>query len=87
MINSIVNHRKKFLTLVLGLAFSQSFAVYTIGKYTINSGGGESTGGSYELNGSIGQTDASNTQTGGDYSLNGGFWHGNNDLIFKNGFE
>ncbi len=44
----------------------------------------------FELNASIGQTDASTTQSGGNYSLNGGYWHENNDftdLIYKNGFE
>jgi len=38
-------------------------------------GGGEmwSTGGDYELGGTIGQPDAG-AMTGGDYSLTGGFW-------------
>ncbi|MCF6299787.1 MAG: hypothetical protein L3J52_01480 [Proteobacteria bacterium] len=82
--------KKKYyaiLFLVISLAFSQSFAQYEIKKYSINSGGATMTGGNYEMNSSIGQVDASTTLSSGDYSLNGGFWHENNDLIFKNGFE
>ncbi|MCF6320041.1 MAG: hypothetical protein L3J83_12340 [Proteobacteria bacterium] len=87
-------HKKnsnKGLVLVLTMMASQSFAQYEIKKYTINSGGSKITGGSYEMNSSIGQVDASDTLSGGNYALNGGFWHANNnnnnDLIFTNGFE
>ena len=45
------------------------------------------SGGSYEMNSSIGQVDASDQMINGNLSINGGFWHENNDLIFKNGFE
>ena len=80
--------RAKTLLLALGLlAFSQSFAIYTMKKHSINSGGATMSGGSYELKSSIGQVDASKTLTNGSFKLNGGFWHENNDLIFKNGFE
>lgn len=72
---------------LIGTAFSQSFAQYEIKKYTINSGGAQLSGGSFQLQSSIGQVDASNTQIGGDFSLSSGFWQENNDLIFKNGFE
>ena len=80
--------RKKAVVLImLSLVYSQSFAQYEIKKHTINNGGSRMTGGSYELNASIGQADASSTLSNGAYSLNSGFWHENNDLIFKNGFE
>ena len=48
---------------------------YSIDWYTIDGGGGSSTGGSYSLGGSIGQPDAGSL-SGGSYTLNGGFWGG-----------
>ncbi len=47
---------------------------FAIDWHTID-GGGEmwSTGGDYELGGTIGQTDAG-AMTGGDFELTGGFW-------------
>jgi len=47
---------------------------YTIDWYTIDGGGGTSTGGVYAVSGTIGQPDASGAMTGGNYSLTGGFW-------------
>ena len=48
---------------------------YAIDWHTIDGGGViHSTGGSYELSGTIGQPDASNPATGGIYQLTGGFW-------------
>ena len=55
-------------------AFAQDFA---INWYTIDGGGGFSTGGDFELEGTIGQPDAGPTagaMTGGDFELTGGFW-------------
>jgi len=50
---------------------------YQIDWYTIDGGGGTSSGGTYELSGTIGQPDATTTTlTGGSYSLQGGFWPG-----------
>lgn len=42
--------------------------------FTIDGGGGTSTGGVYSVTGTIGQPDASGPLTGGNYSLTGGFW-------------
>ena len=47
---------------------------YSLGWYRIAGGGGTSTGGTYQITGSIGQPDASGAMTGGAYSLTGGFW-------------
>ena len=47
---------------------------YTIGWYKIGGGGGASTGGSYQVSGTIGQADASTALSGGQYSVVGGFW-------------
>ena len=46
---------------------------YAIDWFTIDGGGGTSSGGSYTLSGTIGQSDAG-VMTGGNYSLIGGFW-------------
>src|SRR5450759_4556388 len=47
---------------------------YSIDWFTIDGGGGTSTGGVYSVSGTIGQHDASEAMTGGNYSLTGGFW-------------
>lgn len=47
---------------------------FTIDAYTIDGGGGKSTGGSFSVEGTIGQPDASNVMTGGNFQLVGGFW-------------
>jgi len=50
--------------------------VYSIPWWTIDSGGGYSDGGNFELEGTIGQYDAGTTMTGGNFALTGGFWAG-----------
>lgn len=55
-----------------GLASAQNFA---IDWFTIDGGGGTSSGGVYTLSGTIGQPDAG-TLSGGPYTLQGGFWPG-----------
>ena len=47
---------------------------YTIDWYKVSGGGGTSSGGNYQLSGTIGQPDASGALTGGNYSVAGGFW-------------
>ena len=50
---------------------------YRLDWFSIDGGGGTSTGGDYALRGTIGQPDATpGTLTGGSYSLQGGFWAG-----------
>jgi hypothetical protein len=44
--------------------------------YTVDGGGGTSTGGDYVLSGTVGQPDAGMVATGGDFTLAGGFWPG-----------
>ena len=48
---------------------------YELSWYTIDGGGGVSSGGPYELIGTIGQPDAGNL-AGGQYEVLGGFWTG-----------
>jgi hypothetical protein len=67
------------LKLCLGILFAISFSLhaqqYSIDWFTIDGGGGTSSGGGYTLSGTIGQPDAG-TLSGGNYVLEGGFWGG-----------
>ena len=47
---------------------------YSIDWFTIDGGGGTSTGGVYAVSGTIGQADAGGAMTNGQYSVVGGFW-------------
>jgi len=60
-------------TLSTGLA--QAINGYDLSWNTVDGGGGTSSGGSYELSGTIGQPDA-RALSGGGYTLLGGFWGG-----------
>ncbi len=60
-----------FAVLAVSTASAQTF---DLGWYTIDGGGDMwTTGGNYELSGTIGQTDAG-VLTGGGFTLVGGFW-------------
>jgi hypothetical protein len=48
---------------------------YSIDWFTIDGGGGTSTGGVYSVSGTIGQPDAG-VLSGGNYTIVGGFWGG-----------
>lgn len=58
------------LAMMALMAHAQS---YSVDWYTIDGGGGTSTGGVYSVTGTIGQPDAG-YMSGGNYSINGGFW-------------
>src|SRR6185503_17568854 len=60
--------------LVFLLCRSADAQQYTIAWFTIDGGGGTSTGGVFSVSGTIGQPDAGGPMTGGNYSLTGGFW-------------
>lgn len=47
---------------------------FSIDWFTIDSGGGTSTGGVYSVSGTLGQPDASHSMTGGGFSITGRFW-------------
>ena len=49
-------------------------AQYSIDWWTVDGGGGTSTGGVYSLTSTIGQPDAGGPMTNGQYSVTGGFW-------------
>jgi hypothetical protein len=60
-----------FLSLIaLGTLQAQD---YSVDWFTIDGGGGTSTGGVYSVSGTIGQPDAS-SMSSGDYTIEGGFW-------------
>jgi hypothetical protein len=50
-----------------------SAQTYSIDWFTIDGGGGTSTGGVYSVSGTIGQPDAGH-MSGGNFTLDGGFW-------------
>ena len=58
---------------VAGAACPSQAQNYSIDWFTIDGGGGTSTGGVYSVSGTIGQPDAGVLQ-GGPYTLVGGFW-------------
>jgi hypothetical protein len=60
-----------FFLILPGLLRGQS---YSINWYKIAGGGGASTGGNFQVSGTIGQPDASGGMNGGNYSVTGGFW-------------
>ncbi len=63
------------LCLLIGLLLlgvSVQAQTYSIDWYSIDGGGGTSSGGNYTLTGTIGQPDAG-TLSGGNYTLTGGF--------------
>jgi hypothetical protein len=62
-----------FLLLAPAAAWGQTFS---LDWFTIDGGGGTSSGGGYELTGTIGQSDATAAaaMSGGGFSLTGGFW-------------
>jgi len=71
--------------LPLRFASGTIVAGYILDWWTADGGGGASTGGSYSLDGTIGQPDAG-TSTGGTYALSGGFWGGGAAAIEYNLF-
>lgn len=69
---------------------AQSAGGYSLDRYTIDAGGGDSSGSGFVLRGSIGEPDvnASGPATGGNYEISGGFrGAGGSDRIFANGFD
>src|ERR1035438_4580529 len=69
-------NRKLFSGVALSLAMVAIVAQaqnYTVDWFTMDGGGGTSTGGVYSVSGTIGQPDAGRL-SGGSYTLDGGFW-------------
>ena len=60
-------------SLAIATASAQTF---NLDWYTIDGGGGTSTGGVFEMSATIGQPDAGVPMIGGTFELTGGFWPG-----------
>jgi hypothetical protein len=68
---------------------------FGVSRYVIAGGGGQSSGGVFAIQGTIGQADADPLQpaSGGALAVTGGFWPGiappapPGDAVFANGFE
>jgi len=58
---------------LLALSTPAQAQSYAIPWWTVEGGGGTSTGSGYTLSGTIGQPDAG-VMNGGGYTLTGGFW-------------
>ena len=70
-----------FVLLIIGASvmagqFGGEGGGYDLSWNTIDSGGGTSSGGTFEISGTIGQPDAGVTLTGGTIEMRGGFWSG-----------
>lgn len=75
---------------------SKAGTTYAVQHFTIDGGGGWSTGGAFTIEGTIGQPDANPLQpsSGGVYTITGGFWpaaanavEDRPELIFADSFE
>src|SRR5258707_2491747 len=70
------SNMKALIGAFCGLVFFGAAAeaqTYSIDWFTVDGGGGTSTGGVYSVSGTIGQPDAGQ-MAGGNFTLNGGFW-------------
>lgn len=60
---------------LLALASRSSAQPFSIDRFTVAGGGSTSTGGTFALNGTSGQSEANpQPMAGGNFSLTGGFW-------------
>ena len=69
-----------FAICVLFLATSTLNAQFDLTWFTVDGGGGNSLGATFELNGAIGQVDAG-AMSGGSFELNGGFWAATDSIL------
>ncbi len=67
------------ILLVLSTVFvlAQTGGTYGLDWHTIDNGGGQASGGTFTLVGTVGQSDVV-VMSGGTFSLSGGFWQGSN---------
>lgn len=84
-----------WLALLLAVTplYAQFGGDFEIVRSTLDGGGGHSSGGTFDLIGTIAQPEADpNIASGGDFSVRGGFHQADidekrPDLIFRDGFE
>ena len=68
------------ICLTAASAFAQSGGTFQIEKSVIAAGGGQTSGGQFTLNGTIGQSLAGTNTTGANLSLLSGFWASSNTV-------
>jgi len=73
MKNKLCRNMTTAALLLLGSSLTMWAQTYSIYWFTIDGGGGTSTGAVYAVSGTIGQPDAGH-MSGGDFGLDGGFW-------------
>jgi len=61
------------LLLMTAMVLAQSGGDFSLSQWTINNGGGESSGGSFAVSATLGQPDAGVLMSGGQFGLQGGF--------------
>ncbi|MFT5423153.1 MAG: hypothetical protein ACI89L_000927 [Phycisphaerales bacterium] len=71
-----MRHALIALAVAAGSASIAQAQPFEIPWYTIDGGGGTSTGGTFSLSGTIGQHDAAQGLAGGTFTLDSGFWPG-----------
>ncbi|MFO0830735.1 MAG: hypothetical protein U0637_02715 [Phycisphaerales bacterium] len=67
--------RNLIVLAIAGACCGSASAQFAIPWYTVDCGGGTSTGGTFAVSGTVGQPDAG-VMSGGTFQLNGGFWVG-----------
>ena len=72
---AISTFRSIWILLLVVLTATAASAQYELNWYTIDGGGGRSSGGDFSVTGTIAQPDAA-WSTGGNHELLGGFWPG-----------
>lgn len=95
-----MNRKHRIFSLLAGVALASLAAAQSGGGYdlrwnTQDGGGTRMSGGTYDLNGTVGQPDANSQGAmvgSGGLTLYGGFWIGPgmwtaDDVIFRNGFD
>jgi uncharacterized membrane protein len=64
------------MTLILISVVLAAPQAFDLSRWTIDGGGGSSSGGNFALSGTIGQPDTSPQMSGGDFTIVGGYWGG-----------
>ncbi|MFA5683124.1 MAG: hypothetical protein WCZ65_12040 [Lysobacteraceae bacterium] len=93
-----MNARRGLLIALLALPAAAAMAQMEVDRSVIAAGGGSSSGGDFEISGTLGQHDADALQpaSGGGFELLGGFWAGLAEdeggeqpgpTVFADGFE
>jgi hypothetical protein len=85
-----VNRCKRWQFVCLAVCVAGAAGAQSLTRSTVDAGGGRSSGGGYQLQGTIGQADTQ-ASAGATFRLRGGFWVPTSapqgDGLFGDGFE